>query len=391
MSHSDLAEMSVMPWRRYIDVEVYDSHEEDVNGMYEETESSTSSESEVDSDFDDCDESARTPRCPRAVEKLLRDVGSLLDGNDIGSALFGETALAFMGVPIIPHCVAFMIPDQQIDQAVQVLREAQYPDCKDLDLFAANPINFLSQIRCHALTGGATRDRPIPDHHFHTDGRFPKDPDDSRNQTRGVFLYRASKILGPGIPMPSAQPPLPENPYYMVTSDARLYCPLFLDRVMLNCWGPQSTKAYPVKMLHPARYAENLVYLMVRDIGYSVCNGWKSEFDCMLTYTRLLSAPIQALGVIDVRLEDLPNGPIADWIGLYSEGERNRSAILVQFAALHRQGKKSGQLGEPLMTPREEDIVTPEDIEDCLKNMEEGKPPSLIRPFEESGWSCQLM
>ncbi|PYH85264.1 hypothetical protein BO82DRAFT_361708 [Aspergillus uvarum CBS 121591] len=253
-----------------------------------------------------------------------------------------------MGVPITPHCVAFMIQDQQIDQAAQVLREAQYPDCKDLDQFAADPGNFQSQIRCHALTGG--------------------DPD---------ARYKR---------------PIPAHPYYMVTSDARLYRPSFGggDGLMLNCLGRQSRKSYPVKMLHPERYVENLVYLMIRDIGYNVHHGWEIEFKCMVSCSQLLSPPDEALATIDVSLGDLQEGPISEWIGLHREWDRNYAAVCVRFAALHRQIKKSGQLGEPLMTPGEAMSVKPEHIENCLKNMEDGLPPFPNR-LDMSGWTCQLM
>ncbi|OJK03577.1 hypothetical protein ASPACDRAFT_39194 [Aspergillus aculeatus ATCC 16872] len=373
------------------------SDAEDELGIYEGDHWGTPSESEVDSDFDDRDESPPSPlapKFPRDGEELLHDVASLLDGKGIGNVLVGEVALSIMGVPIAAHYTAFMIPDGQIDQAAQVLRDAQYPDCKDLDQFAAKPTKTKSRIRCRALTGGATRRCPIPVHHFHTDHRYPEDRNDSRNQTRGVFLYCASQMLAPGFPMPAAGPPPPEDPFYMVTSDARLYRPSLRGEdglVMLNCRGRQSTESYPVKILHPARYMENLVYLMVRDIGYLVCNGWQTEFKCMLTFSPLLPAANLALAAIDVELGDVQAGPIRDWIGLHHVWDNNEAAICVRFAALHRYWKKSGLLGEPLMTPREAKGVSPKHIEDCLRNMEEGKPPSLDRSFEESDWTCQLM
>ncbi|RAH47148.1 uncharacterized protein BO95DRAFT_481192 [Aspergillus brunneoviolaceus CBS 621.78] len=390
-------EMSARARVQVFDVEVHstsgESDDDPGTGIYEEDVLCTSSESEDDSDFDDRDESPPcppfTPESPRDGEDLVDDVASLLDGKGIGNVLGGEAALSIMGVPLIPHFTAFIIPDGQIDQAAQVLRDAQYPACKDLDQFAANPTNTKSRIRCHALTGGATRSWPIPAHHFHTDDRYPADRKD-RNQTRGVFLYCASQMLAPGFPMPPAGPPPPEDPFYMATSDARLYRPsLWGGRVMLNCRGRRNKKSYPVKILHPARYMENLVYLMVRDIGYLVCNGWQAELKCMLSFSPLLPSANLALAAIDVELEDVQDGPIRDWLGLHQIWDNNEAAICVRFAALHRHWKKSGLLGEPLMTPREAKGVSPRDIEKCLRNMEEGKPPSLAR--EESGWTCQLM
>ncbi|RAH67616.1 uncharacterized protein BO66DRAFT_154002 [Aspergillus aculeatinus CBS 121060] len=410
MSNYDFTEMSSTARMESLEIDVDitsgELNDGNVIHIYELHESSTSGDSGVDSDFDECggssssgSSSSPTLKRPRDGQELLRDVGSLLDGNGIGNALVGEGALAIMGVPIIPRCIAFMISDGEIDQAAKVLRDAQYPECKDLDQLATNPENFKSRIRCHALTGTATGNHPIPAHHFHADRRYPEGPNESRKKTRGVFLYCASQMLAPGLPMPPARPPPPEDPYYLVTSDKRLYRPSFRGRgggggIMLNCWGRQSTKSYPVKMLHPARYVENLVYLMLRDIGYSACNGWKTEFDCMLACSRLLPAPAptRALAAIDVGLEDVPEGPIRDWIGLHnSEWAKNQVAICIRFAALHREMKQSGQLGEPLMTPQEATYGRPQYIENWLMNMEEGKPPSFHRALEASGWTCQLM
>ncbi|RAK81848.1 uncharacterized protein BO72DRAFT_492077 [Aspergillus fijiensis CBS 313.89] len=332
-------EMSARACVQVFDVEVHstsgESDDDPGTGIYEEDVLCTSSESEDDSDFDDRDESPPcppfTPESPRDGEDLVDDVASLLDGKGIGNVLGGEAALSIMGVPLIPHFTAFIIPDEQIDQAAQVLRDAQYP----------------------------------------------------RLQGFGPMLVS-------GLIMPLAGPLPPEDPFYMATSDARLYRPsLWGGRVMPNCRGRRNKKSYPVKILHPARYMENLVYLMVRDIGYLVCNGWQAELKCMLSFSPLLPSANLALAAIDVELEDVQDGPIRDWLGLHQIWDNNEAAICVRFAALHRHWKKSGLLGEPLMTPREAKGVSPRDIEKCLRNMEEGKPPSVA--LEESGWTCQLM
>ncbi|KAL3474351.1 hypothetical protein BJX99DRAFT_231674 [Aspergillus californicus] len=164
----------------------------------------------------------------------------------------------------------FVIPDDLIENAAKVLDEAKLPPCK-------------LGAECQVFWEG--RDYPYPDYHWHVDLQYTEK---LHHMTCGVFVYRKTRLFWK-YPDPTVGRPAPDDPYYMLTSDARI------QNVDETCRGRSRGNLYPVKMLIPARYLEAIILLKLRDHDQRTMH-WGAEY--------LYLIGVVELGV-NIKLEDL--------------------------------------------------------------------------------------
>ncbi|RAH70067.1 uncharacterized protein BO66DRAFT_452116 [Aspergillus aculeatinus CBS 121060] len=345
---------------------------------------------------------------PEGNPLLESNVSCLLHSHGIGNFLAGETAQSILGSPILPRFSAWGVSDHQIDQAATVLREAKFPECKDFG--PSPPGGKKKRPRCHALIDGPVwREQfPKPIHHFHTDHRYPTKACHSDSaQTQGIFLYRQSQLLDPDYPDPPAHPPTPDDPYYTVTCHRDL--PERCSRqshIRLNCRGRQSPEYYPVTMLRPERYAHNLVYLMLRDLGYSAYAWWEDEFRSLVTFSSLGGTQHELAWIRGGPwVQHVSEGSIRDWMALNripgnlskKDASRRRATIRSRFATLYREMQSAGRLGQPLLSPIDvEEGTSQSDVEDLLARWANVSPVKNEDPDEDWAKSdrsgnCEVM
>lgn len=91
--------------------------------------------------------------------------------------------------------------------------------------------------------------------------------------TCGVFLYRKSRLFWTFPDPPVGRPP-PNDPFYRLTSDARV------QNVHITTRGPSPADYYPVKMPNLTQYTEAVFLLKIRDIaGQRTLVRWGVELN----------------------------------------------------------------------------------------------------------------
>ncbi|KAL4908889.1 hypothetical protein BDW74DRAFT_74251 [Aspergillus multicolor] len=183
--------------------------------------------------------------------RLEAYVTRLLEEVDIPSFIWGEPYLSILGSTTGFLFSGYVIPDEHIDRAAEVLEKAKFPPCT-----LGNKCTHFWELCTH----------PYPDFHWHTDLRYfelpegPKDPNDFIFFSGGVHLFRKSRLFWE-FPDPPLGVPPEDDPYYMLTSDPRIN-----QRYPCHVRGRQPKGYYPVKMPVPARYFEAMVLLRMRDV-----------------------------------------------------------------------------------------------------------------------------
>ncbi|GIK00925.1 hypothetical protein Aspvir_004955 [Aspergillus viridinutans] len=179
---------------------------------------------------------------------LVASIAKLLDANGIPNVMWGPYVLARYGAPLVLSDFAFVIPDQHIERAREVLLAANFPpcplgdDCQLIQPFCRLPHSYA---------------------HFILDDKGQ--PPRAHNGQTGYWhpfhleLHKKSQLLWtlPDIPLGA---PAPDDPNYMLVTDDRLdeYNP----RVQL---GRVPHTHYPVKMPTLPRYTESLAYGYLRN------------------------------------------------------------------------------------------------------------------------------
>ncbi|PLN81301.1 hypothetical protein BDW42DRAFT_185500 [Aspergillus taichungensis] len=151
------------------------------------------------------------------VDKVLRAAG-------VASILWDTCLLDIYGVPMLIPFDDFVIPDHQMDAAVQALKDAGFSDGDGKEFIG----------KCHWLEQKKEEVRdtaPWPAHWFHAHSA-PWEPDnltsedDYYTMLRGrihgdICLHRKSEVLW-ALPDPSLEDPAPDDPNYMLATDPRL-------------------------------------------------------------------------------------------------------------------------------------------------------------------------
>ncbi|PKY04087.1 hypothetical protein P168DRAFT_281738 [Aspergillus campestris IBT 28561] len=194
--------------------------------------------------------------------KLAMEVGELLRQAQIPHILWGEKMFDLLLLNSNVGTLDFVIPDHQMDNAIHVLRDAEFQD----------EIETLQNKNCRWLKDKQESIRPVqpwPSHWFHLD------PEPACNDTycqshcgRSVRLYlrchadlvlhRKSDCLW-SLPGFTLDDPHYDDPNYMLANDRRLpeSEPGDLGRVSKpNC---------RLQILTPARYIESIITLRARD------------------------------------------------------------------------------------------------------------------------------
>ncbi|RHZ61820.1 uncharacterized protein CDV56_108170 [Aspergillus thermomutatus] len=171
---------------------------------------------------------------------LIASIVKLLDAHGIPNVMWGAYALIRYGAPLVIEDFTFVIPDQHIDRAREVLLAANFPPCPKGD-------------DCPLIQPNI--DLPHPYAHFDLDDYGPP----RHWHCSRLELHKKSRLLWtlPDIPLGA---PAPDDPNYMLVTDDRLeeYDPrMHIGRVPYT--------HYPVKIPTLVRYAESLAYLYLRD------------------------------------------------------------------------------------------------------------------------------
>ncbi|RHZ65409.1 hypothetical protein CDV55_104763 [Aspergillus turcosus] len=187
------------------------------------------------------------------VEKVLRVAG-------IPSVLWDTCLLSTYGVPVHMEYVDFVVPDHQIDAAIQALRDVAFSDGQDFPF------------RCkwqEKKKEEMTRSAPWPAHWFHLhslpwtpDQEFPEDTYNRMQQGsmhRDLCLHRKSEALW-ALPDLSLEDPAPDDPNYMLATDPRLpeHRPGFGR-------GRFTVPGCRLQIPTPTRYTESLFLIVARE------------------------------------------------------------------------------------------------------------------------------
>ncbi|PYH87743.1 hypothetical protein BO71DRAFT_436426 [Aspergillus ellipticus CBS 707.79] len=164
-----------------------------------------------------------------------------LEEHEIPSCIWSEAALSIYGLPMSEesdlNSTAWIIPDILLGVTCLVLHNKKFSLCVDRN--------------CDLLSGHGFH--PPPDMHIHV-----KPDSEHGGITHDLTFYRKSRVFW-AFPDPPLGAPAPDDPTYMLVTDARL--PEHPDER-----GRQPTGNYPVKILTPARYIEGTILLALRDL-----------------------------------------------------------------------------------------------------------------------------
>ncbi|GIK06747.1 hypothetical protein Aspvir_002397 [Aspergillus viridinutans] len=188
------------------------------------------------------------------VEMIFREypckVSRFLETHGIPNVLWGELVMNMFLIPVVPDGIYFIIPDEHIEKARDLLVAAGFPPCQ-----LGKYCGFDWPKSTHA----------IPYAHFNIidcgplDYSKPEEYGPNPRQWYTLELYKKSEMLwgAPEIPL---GPPPPNDPDYWTINDERLP---EVNRAFQQ--GRVVDADYPVKIPSPARYAEMLTLLFFRD------------------------------------------------------------------------------------------------------------------------------
>ncbi|KAL4802404.1 hypothetical protein BDV18DRAFT_65847 [Aspergillus unguis] len=230
--------------------------------------------------------SLRAVEFPTYISNVLESyVTGLLEQAGIPSFIWGEPYLSILGSMTASFYSGYIVPDEDIDKAAEVLDKAAFPPC----IHGKEKCLVFSKYAWH----------PYPDYHWHTDlvyTELPKWPGDL--PSIGVRLYKQSRIFWT-FPKPCLGPPPKDDPYYMLVTDPRINT-----RPGGLAAGRQPEGLYPVKMAVPARYMEAIMLCRLRDKRKSpVADHWDVELNYL--------AGDEIFG-FNLQLNDL-NEPFREW------------------------------------------------------------------------------
>ncbi|PYI26961.1 hypothetical protein BP00DRAFT_406040, partial [Aspergillus indologenus CBS 114.80] len=199
-------------------------------------------------------------------EAFVGKVTQLLVGNGIPNFLFGDMMLRFFGCETDVLSINLSIPDELMDEAVRVLRQAGFYDgpiepfeVEESQCFLDFRLGrFHRDQRPHLAWGCRYFDDHeyyrhsgawwLPTHVFH----LRQTPGKLGHVDLNLFMH--SRYFW-DLPVPTLAPTEYDQNSYVLSTDRRLPTPV--------CFGPGR---HAVKMISPARLVEALILLTYRDL-----------------------------------------------------------------------------------------------------------------------------
>ncbi|PWY80959.1 hypothetical protein BO94DRAFT_153626 [Aspergillus sclerotioniger CBS 115572] len=191
-------------------------------------------------------------------------VAQLLGQAGIPAFIWGEKVLhVYLQKRYEGFFRGWVVPDEAIAKAVQVLDDEGFPPCKDGN-------------ECAVFA--PDQKFPVPDHHYHDYYHSTKS---RRSWEGGVILYQKSRLFSE-FPEPPVGCPRPGDPYYTFLASGRQF-----QKASDEPQNGQPENQYPVKLPVPARYLEAMCLLKIRDIeGYATISSWNSAKTGFVDYMR---------------------------------------------------------------------------------------------------------
>ncbi|KAF7169424.1 hypothetical protein CNMCM5623_002154 [Aspergillus felis] len=178
------------------------------------------------------------------------EVSRFLEAHGIPNVLWGELVMNAFLVPVVPNGVYFIIPDEHIDKARDLLVEDGLPPCR-LGKYCGfdwlNSIHGIPYAHFNIIDLG-----PLRSYNSEEYGPNPR-------RWYTLELYKKSEMLWGAPEIPLGPPPL-NDPDYWTINDERLP---EVNRAFSI--GRLVDANYPVKIPSPARYTEMLTLLYFRD------------------------------------------------------------------------------------------------------------------------------
>ncbi|KAL2826315.1 hypothetical protein BDW59DRAFT_161154 [Aspergillus cavernicola] len=207
---------------------------------------------------------------------LAVDVARILDEAGIPNVLWGWMAIALVGKDIGMREVDFVVPDEKVESATNVLAAAGFtvcmaPNCFELceDRLPENHLDhweglppeqrFMSWSHVNSVVAKDRR-HPVAAAHFHVNTQYPS--------SEILAVHRKSYILWKFPPLTLDLPANDRN--LMLSTDNRL-------TTRNGGTGPW-IDLYPIKILTPCACAEALIYLRSRDYAHikKLWRVWRS-------------------------------------------------------------------------------------------------------------------
>ncbi|RHZ54862.1 uncharacterized protein CDV56_107201 [Aspergillus thermomutatus] len=191
-------------------------------------------------------------------------ISRFLDAHGIPNVLWSELVMNMFLFPVVADGIRVVIPDEHIEKARDLLLAAGFPPCQ-----MGNYCPLYWEASGHA----------VPYAHFNLVDRGPINyykPEifgDNPREWHTLELLKKSEVLwgAPEIPL---GPPPPNDPDWWTVNDERL------PEVPIEYQLGRIVEAdYPVKIPSPARFAESLTLLYMRDnFPEMTCRGQSWDF-----------------------------------------------------------------------------------------------------------------
>lgn len=173
---------------------------------------------------------------PKAVVPV---VGEILDNSLIPNVLVGDAMLGIMGALIFPRCLQFVVPDEHLDAAIDVLVAAGFPRCDDSNGCRRYSTHF-----------------PLAAAHFHL-----WDNEEAGTQDPGkLCVFQKSDMLWS----------FPDFPYYVTDKNDHYFMTITDNRLPdqpaeEGLFGRYAVDTYPVRIPVPIKACEAAMLLYCRD------------------------------------------------------------------------------------------------------------------------------
>ncbi|RHZ44421.1 uncharacterized protein CDV56_103345 [Aspergillus thermomutatus] len=292
-------------------------------------------------------------------------ISRFLDAYGIPNVLWGELVMNMILIPLEADGIYFVIPDEHIDKARDLLLEAGFPPCQ-----LGKYCGFDHPNSCHG----------IPYAHFNIvdlgplDCYKPEQYGPNPRQWYTLELYKKSELLWAAPEIPLGIPPA-NDPDYWTVKDKRL------PKVAIEFRRGRVVNAdYPVKIPSPARYAESLTLLFFRD-NYPEETIRGLEWDTLLDDMEVVMDEYRLF-----KLEDLPPRT-RSWFKILTETPRERT----HGDAEERFGAEMREAGEvPEKSPWLSEAIMPagwheelKEYDEMIKKKKEEEEEEQMRKKEE--------
>ncbi|PKY04156.1 hypothetical protein P168DRAFT_327138 [Aspergillus campestris IBT 28561] len=197
--------------------------------------------------------------------ELIVEIDKILRAAGIPSVLWYTGAMDIYGVPTYEPVFDFVIPDHQMDAAVQTLKDAGFSDGDGKDIVGT------CYWQCRRKKEDIQTTAPWPCHWFHLH-TAPWTPDKTLSEDKynsmllshdhaDLCLHRKSETFW-ALPDPSLEDPAPDDPNYMLATDPRV--PVWGYPVLTG--GRYTVPGCRVQIPTPSRCTESLILDKVRKL-----------------------------------------------------------------------------------------------------------------------------